>query len=142
MKPHAALLTNDEAPAMRINIIRTLLAALLLTALAGCGSLPLGKSDRAIVLEAALNNYRKLIRWARYYVFGAFLVAAVLTPPDAASQIAMAIPACALYALSIGLVYLLQKKEVVAAEIEEEKAEKEAAAEKEREEAEAKKKKR
>ena len=87
-------------------------------------------------------THRKLIRWARYYVFGAFLVAAVLTPPDAASQIAMAIPACALYALSIGLVYLLQKKEVVAAEIEEEKAEKEAAAEKEREEAEAKKKKR
>ncbi|MBK6657125.1 MAG: hypothetical protein IPG43_02745 [Proteobacteria bacterium] len=66
MKPHAALLTNDEAPAMRINIIRTLLAALLLAALAGCGSLPLGKSDRAVVLEAALNNYRKLIRWGYY----------------------------------------------------------------------------
>jgi sec-independent protein translocase protein TatC len=86
-------------------------------------------------------THRKLIRWARYYIFGAFFVAAILTPPDAASQIAMAIPACGLYGLSIGLVFLLQKKEVVEAEIEEEKAEKAAKAEQEREEAEAKKKK-
>ena len=89
-----------------------------------------------------LVTHRKLIKWARYYIFGAFFVAAVLTPPDWASQIAMAIPACALYGLSIGLVYFLQKKEALQAELDEEKAEQEAKAEKEREEAEAKKKKR
>jgi len=88
-------------------------------------------------------THRKLIRWARYYIFGAFLVAAVLTPPDWASQIAMAVPACGLYGLSIGLVYMLQKKEALEAELEDEKAEKLAKEEKEREEAElAKKKKR
>jgi sec-independent protein translocase protein TatC len=87
-------------------------------------------------------THRKLIRWARYYIFGAFLVAAILTPPDWASQIAMAVPACGLYGLSIGLVYLLQRKDALQAELDDEKAEKEALAEKEREEAEAKKKKR
>jgi len=55
----------------------------------------------------------------------------------------MAVPACGLYGLSIGLVYMLQKKEALEAELEDEKAEKLAKEEKEREEAElAKKKKR
>lgn len=57
---------RGEHSKMQPTMIRTLLAVLLLTMLAGCGSMPLGKSDRAVVLEAALNNYRKLIRWGYY----------------------------------------------------------------------------
>ncbi len=51
---------------MRIAMIRTLLAMLLVTTLAACGAFPLGKSDRTVMLDAALNNYRKLIRWGYY----------------------------------------------------------------------------
>lgn len=56
-------------------------------------------------------NHRMLIRFTRYYIFIAFVVAAVLTPPDWTSQLVMAIPACLLYFVSIGLVYVFQKKE-------------------------------
>lgn len=56
-------------------------------------------------------NHKKLIRFARYYVFIAFFVAAVLTPPDWTSQIVMAVPAIGLYFISIGLVYIFQKRE-------------------------------
>jgi hypothetical protein len=66
MKTSTAMHKRGKRPGMLISTVRTLLAALLLTALAGCGSMPLGKSDRGIVLEAALNNYRKLIRWGYY----------------------------------------------------------------------------
>ena len=51
---------------MRMVMIRCLLAMLLLATLTACGGLPLSKSDRSKVLDAALNNYRKLIRWGYY----------------------------------------------------------------------------
>lgn len=66
MKTCTAMHKRGKRPGMRISMVRTLLAALLLTTLAGCGSMPLSKSDRGVVLEAALNNYRKLIRWGYY----------------------------------------------------------------------------
>ncbi|MFO0551838.1 MAG: twin-arginine translocase subunit TatC [Polyangiaceae bacterium] len=89
-----------------------------------------------------LVTHIKLFRWARYYIFIAFLVAAILTPPDWASQLVMAFPACGLYFMSIGLVYIFQRPEALAAERElqrekaaaeaEEKAEREARAKAER----------
>jgi sec-independent protein translocase protein TatC len=84
-------------------------------------------------------THRKLIRWARYYVFGAFVLAAILTPPEVSSMLVMAIPAVGLYFLSIGLVYIFQRKEAVLADIEAEKEREEEKKEKEREEAERKK---
>lgn len=85
-------------------------------------------------------THTKLIRWMRYYIFGAFLVAAVLTPPDWASQLIMAIPAVGLYFISIGLVYVFQKKEALQADIEaqREKEEEKKKAEEEKKEAERK----
>lgn len=58
---------------------------------------------------AGVVNYLSLLRFARWFIFLAFVVAAVLTPPDVISQLAMAIPMCVLYGLSIGLVYLFGK---------------------------------
>lgn len=55
-------------------------------------------------------NHKMLIKFARYYILIAFIVAAIITPPDVQSQLIMAIPACLLYGISIGLVWLLQKK--------------------------------
>jgi sec-independent protein translocase protein TatC len=58
---------------------------------------------------AGVVNYLMLIRHARWFVFLAFVVAAVLTPPDVISQLSMALPMCLLYGVSIGLVYIFGK---------------------------------
>lgn len=46
----------------------------------------------------------------RYAIVGIFAVAAVVTPPDAFSQIALGLPMCVLYEISILLVRLVEKK--------------------------------
>lgn len=84
-------------------------------------------------------THKKLIRWARYYIFGAFVLAAVLTPPEVSSMLVMAVPAVGLYFLSIGLVYIFQRKEALEADLIAEKEREEEKKEKEREEAERKK---
>ena len=48
--------------------------------------------------------------WRRYAIVGAFVVAAVLTPPDPFSQISMAVPTVLLYELSILSVAYIEKK--------------------------------
>ncbi|HBR25619.1 MAG TPA: twin-arginine translocase subunit TatC, partial [Rhizobiales bacterium] len=51
----------------------------------------------------------------RYAILGVFVVAAVLTPPDPISQIALALPTVLLYELSIFSVKLAEKKRAAAA---------------------------
>ena len=46
----------------------------------------------------------------RYFIFGAFVLAAVLTPPDVISMMALAVPLMALYELSIWSVRFVEKK--------------------------------
>ncbi|WP_437767385.1 twin-arginine translocase subunit TatC [Sorangium sp. So ce281] len=58
---------------------------------------------------AGIVNYIQLILFGRWFVFGAFILAAVLTPPDITSQLVMAVPMCLLYVLSIGLAYVFGK---------------------------------
>jgi sec-independent protein translocase protein TatC len=52
----------------------------------------------------------------RYFIVGAFVIAAVLTPPDVLSQLSLAIPLMALYELSIFSVRLVEKKAAAAGE--------------------------
>ena len=58
---------------------------------------------------AGIVNYLQLIRFGRWYILIAFIIAAIATPPDVTSQLVMAIPMCLLYVLSIGLAYLFGK---------------------------------
>jgi len=58
---------------------------------------------------AGIINYLHLIQYGRYFILVAFVIAAILTPPDVPDQLAMAIPMCLLYALSIGLSWLFGK---------------------------------
>lgn len=58
---------------------------------------------------AGIINHLHLIQYGRYFVLVAFITAAILTPPDVPDQLAMAIPMCLLYAVSIGLVYIFGK---------------------------------
>lgn len=84
--------------------------------------------------RVGLLTHKKMIRWVRYYIFIAFFVAAVLTPPEWTSQLVMAIPACLLYFFAIGLVYIFQTKEALQADIERENEQKEAELKKAQEE--------
>lgn len=59
---------------------------------------------------AGLVTYLSLIKFGRWFVLLAFVIAAVMTPPDVTSQLLMAVPMCLLYVLSIGLAYLFGRK--------------------------------
>jgi len=51
----------------------------------------------------------------RYFIVGAFIIAAVLTPPDVLSQLSLAVPLMGLYELSIFSVRIVEKKAAAAA---------------------------
>src|SRR5262245_46159158 len=50
----------------------------------------------------------------RYFILGAFVIAAILTPPDAVSMLALAIPLMGLYELAIFAVRMVEKKAAAA----------------------------
>ena len=56
---------------------------------------------------AGLITHRHLIKFFRYFIVVAFIISAVLTPPDPMSQILMAIPLIGLYGVSIGVAYFV-----------------------------------
>jgi sec-independent protein translocase protein TatC len=55
-----------------------------------------------VLVATGLVSIATLKEVRRYVIVGAFVVAAVVTPPDVASQLALAIPLCILY--EIGLI--------------------------------------
>ncbi len=57
-----------------------------------------------------LIDHRQLWRFARYFVFIAFVLGAIFSPPDVISQTVVSLPLCLLYFFSIGLVYLFGTK--------------------------------
>jgi sec-independent protein translocase protein TatC len=62
-----------------------------------------------MITSAGLKHYR------RHAIFAVFVVAAVLTPPDPISQIALAVPTIILYELSIYAVKLAEKRHAASA---------------------------
>jgi len=52
---------------------------------------------------AGLITHRHLIKFFRYFIVVAFIISAILTPPDPMSQILMAVPLIGLYGISIGV---------------------------------------
>jgi sec-independent protein translocase protein TatC len=59
---------------------------------------------------AGIINYRHLIRFSRYFIVVAFILAAIFTPPDIVSQLILAVPLCLLYGLSIVITWLFGAK--------------------------------
>lgn len=59
---------------------------------------------------AGLVNWLQLWNFGRWFVLVAFTVGAIITPPDTTSQLAMSIPLCVLYFVSIGLAWLFGKR--------------------------------
>jgi sec-independent protein translocase protein TatC len=54
-----------------------------------------------VLVATGLVSIATLTEVRRYVIVGAFIVAAVVTPPDVASQLALAIPLCILYEIGI-----------------------------------------
>jgi sec-independent protein translocase protein TatC len=68
-----------------------------------------------LLARAGLVTAEALKRYRRHAIFAVFVVAAVLTPPDPISQIALALPTILLYELSIFAVKLAEKKHAATA---------------------------
>ncbi|MBW7901564.1 MAG: twin-arginine translocase subunit TatC [Rhodocyclaceae bacterium] len=54
-----------------------------------------------VLVKLGLVTIEKLKEWRSYFVVFAFIIAAIVTPPDVVSQLALAIPMCLLYELGI-----------------------------------------
>jgi sec-independent protein translocase protein TatC len=54
-----------------------------------------------VMVKMGVVTVEKLREWRSYFIVSAFVVAAVVTPPDVVSQLALAIPMCILYELGI-----------------------------------------
>ena len=66
----------------------------------------------AVILLSALNvvTPTKLKKFRRYLIVIAFLIAAILTPPDITSQLMLALPIIILYEIGVVISYVLFKR--------------------------------
>ena len=62
-----------------------------------------------VLVKLGVVDVAKLKEARPYVIVGAFVVAAVLTPPDVVSQLMLAIPMCLLYELGIFLARFVTK---------------------------------
>jgi sec-independent protein translocase protein TatC len=63
-----------------------------------------------VLVLAGLVTVEQLREWRGYVVVAIFVVAAVVTPPDVVSQIALALPMCLLYEAGIIVGQVVQKR--------------------------------
>jgi sec-independent protein translocase protein TatC len=61
--------------------------------------------------RAGIVNYKFLAKKRRYAILAAFIISAVITPPDVISQILLALPLWGLYELSVIIARVFGKKE-------------------------------
>lgn len=54
-----------------------------------------------VLVRTGLVSIETLVEVRRYVIVGAFVIAAIVTPPDVVSQLALAIPLCILYEVGI-----------------------------------------
>ena len=54
-----------------------------------------------VLVKMGVVTVDKLKEWRSYFIVIAFIIAAIVTPPDVVSQLALAIPMCLLYELGI-----------------------------------------
>ncbi len=66
----------------------------------------------AVVVLARIGvvTIDQLKSWRGYFIVGAFIVAAIVTPPDVISQLSLAIPMCILYEIGIVAARVVQRK--------------------------------
>jgi sec-independent protein translocase protein TatC len=65
--------------------------------------------------RAGIVTHQQLVAGRRYAIVGAFIAAAVLTPPDIVSQLLLAVPLCLLYELALIAIWFTQRRREKAA---------------------------
>jgi sec-independent protein translocase protein TatC len=60
--------------------------------------------------RVGIISAQQLVEKRRYFIVGAFIIAAVLTPPDVLSQLSLAVPLLGLYEASIFAVRIVEKR--------------------------------
>jgi len=63
-----------------------------------------------VLVLAGLVTVEQLREWRGYVVVGIFVIAAIVTPPDVVSQIALAVPMCLLYEAGIIVGQMVTKR--------------------------------
>jgi sec-independent protein translocase protein TatC len=63
-----------------------------------------------VLVRIGLVSIDKLKQWRGYFIVASFVIAAVVTPPDVISQLALAIPMCILYEIGIIAARLMMKE--------------------------------
>jgi len=64
-----------------------------------------------VLVLTRLVTVEQLREWRGYVIVGIFIVAAVVTPPDVVSQLALAIPMCLLYEIGIFFAQFITQKQ-------------------------------
>lgn len=72
-----------------------------------------------LLVKMGMVSIQKLKEFRGYFIVIAFIIAAIVTPPDVISQLALAVPMCILYELGIWGAQLFVKKSATDAEGEE-----------------------
>jgi sec-independent protein translocase protein TatC len=63
-----------------------------------------------VLVKLGMVRISKLKEIRPYVIVGAFVIAAIVTPPDVLSQLLLAIPLCILYELGIFIAKFYEKK--------------------------------
>lgn len=63
-----------------------------------------------LIERAGLVTREQLVGSRRYMIVGAFVIAAIFTPPDILSQLLLAIPLCILFELTMFAIWFTQRK--------------------------------
>jgi sec-independent protein translocase protein TatC len=70
-----------------------------------------------VLVLAGIVSVEQLREWRGYVVVAIFVVAAVVTPPDVVSQIALALPMCLLYEIGIFVAQAVSKRRKAAPDL-------------------------
>lgn len=70
-----------------------------------------------VLVKAGVVSIEKLKEIRPYVIVGAFVIAAIITPPDVISQFMLAVPMCLLYELGILLAKMITKPAPAAGEV-------------------------
>jgi sec-independent protein translocase protein TatC len=63
-----------------------------------------------LLVRVGVVTVEQLVSFRGYFIVVAFIIAAVITPPDAISQLALAVPMCLLYEAGIWIAKIFLKK--------------------------------
>jgi sec-independent protein translocase protein TatC len=63
-----------------------------------------------VLVLTGIVTVEQLREWRGYVVVGIFVIAAIVTPPDVVSQIALALPMCILYEAGILAALMINRR--------------------------------